>query len=107
MALTYGVAALGRPTFDVPFAEEMLGDAFRALDAAGIKTVGPRELLFDADAAEAAFKEIEAHGEIDALLIIQITFTDATMTVRLAERTNAPVAIWAVPEPPALVVDYA
>lgn len=99
MALTYGVAALGRPTFDVPYAEEMLDKAFAALHKAGIKTVGPKKLLFDADAAEAAFADIEAHADIDALLIIQITFTDATMTVRLAERTDAPVAVWAVPEP--------
>ncbi len=99
MGLTYGVAALGRPTFDVPFAEEMLEKAFDALEAAGISVVGPKRLLFDADAAETAFEEIAAHGAIDALLILQITFTDATMTVRLAERSPAPVAIWAVPEP--------
>ena len=99
MPLTYGVAALGRPTFDVPFAEEMLGNAFSTLEQAGITCVGSRSLLFDAGAAESAFAEIEAHGGIDALLILQITFTDATMTVRLAERAKAPVAIWAVPEP--------
>ncbi|MEL6361471.1 MAG: hypothetical protein AAFR21_10320 [Pseudomonadota bacterium] len=97
--LIYGVAALGRPTFDVPFAEEMLERAFAALDAAGIMTVGPRTLLYDADAAEKAFADIEAAGQIDALLILQITFTDATMTVSLAKRSAAPIAIWAVPEP--------
>jgi len=99
MTLTYGVAALGRPTFDVPFAEEMMHKAFKALDDAGIKTVGPRELLFDADAAEKAVADIEAAGTIDALLILQITFTDATMTVKLAGNATVPVAVWAVPEP--------
>ncbi|MEM1103539.1 MAG: hypothetical protein AAGH48_05490 [Pseudomonadota bacterium] len=99
MSLTYGVVALGRPTFDVPFAEEMLAKALDALKAADIAVVGPPKLLFDADAAEEAMGEIEAGPDIDALLILQITFTDATMTVRLAERTTAPVAIWAVPEP--------
>ena len=99
MSLTYGVAALGRPTFDVPFAEEKLAAAFAAFDRAGIATVGPKSLLFDADAAEKAVAEIDAHGEIDALVILQITFTDATMTVKLAEQSRAPVAIWAVPEP--------
>ncbi len=99
MALTYGVAALGRPTFDVPFAEEKLAQAFAALDAAGITTVGRRELLFDAAAAEDAFAEIDAAGPIDLLLLIQVTFTDATMTVALADRVDAPVAIWAIPEP--------
>lgn len=99
MTLTYGVAALGRPTFDVPFAEEMTMKAFAAIEAAGISAVGPRKLLYDAAAAEEAIAAIKDGGPIDALLILQITFTDATMTVNLARAATAPVAIWAVPEP--------
>jgi len=98
MALTYGVAALARPTFDVSFAESEAARAFEALESAGIRTIGPRELLFDADAAEAALAEIETR-EIDLLLILQVTFTDASMTVRMAERSPAPVALWGLPEP--------
>ncbi len=99
MALTYGVAALGRPTFDVPFAEEKLAECFAALDVAGIKAIGPRTLLYDADAARAAIAQINQADGIDALLILQITFTDATMTVEIAQNANVPVGIWAVPEP--------
>lgn len=99
MSLVYGVAALARPTFDVPFAEEMKDRAFAAIERAGVRAVGSKKLLFDAAAAEEAVREIEAAGKIDALLILQITFTDATMTVKLADRARAPVAIWAVPEP--------
>lgn len=97
--LTYGVAALARPTFDVPFAEQMKDRAFAALDAAGIRTVGPRELLFDRDAAAKAVAEIAAAGPVDLLLILQITFTDASMTVKLARESSTPIAVWAVPEP--------
>ena len=99
MSLTYGVAALARPTFDVPFAEDMKARAFAALEAAGIRTVGPRELLFDRDAAERAVAQIRDAGPIDLLLILQVTFTDATMTVKLAKEATTPIAIWAVPEP--------
>lgn len=99
MTLTFGVAALGRPTFDVPYAEEMKDKAFAAIEAAGIRVVGPRSLLYDATAAEAAIAEIKNRDKIDALLILQITFTDATMTVKLAKEASAPVAVWAVPEP--------
>lgn len=99
MALVYGVAALARPTFDVTFAEEKMAKAFEALDLAGIKTVGPRELLFDTDAAKTALDEIKTSGPIDALLLLQITFTDATNTVNLAGEVDVPLAIWAVPEP--------
>jgi L-fucose isomerase-like protein len=97
--LTYGVAVLARPTFDVPFAEEMKNRAFAALEAAGIRAVGPPELLFDRAAAEQAVAQIAAAGPIDLLLILQITFTDATMTVKLAREARTPIAIWAVPEP--------
>ena len=97
--LTYGVAVLARPTFDVPFAEQMKDRAFAALEAAGIRAVGPRALLFDRAAAESAVAEIAAAGPIDLLLILQITFTDATMTVKLAREATTPIAIWAVPEP--------
>lgn len=99
MSLVYGVAALGRPTFDVPFAEDMMAKAFAAIEAAGIRAVGPRNLLYDAAAAEDAVAAITAAGKIDALLILQVTFTDATMTVKLARGAPAPVAVWAVPEP--------
>jgi len=99
MALIYGVAVLARPTFDVPFAEEMKQRAFAALDAAGIRTVGPRELLFDRAAAEQALTKIAAAGPIDLMLILQITFTDATMTVEIARGSKVPLALWAVPEP--------
>jgi L-fucose isomerase-like protein len=99
MSLTYGVAALARPTFDVPFAEDMQNRAFAALEAAGIRAVGPRELLFDRAAAEQAVAGIRAAGPIDLLLILQVTFTDATMTVKLAKDATTPLAIWALPEP--------
>lgn len=99
MSLTYGVVALARPTFDVPFAQDMKDRAFAALDSAGIRTLGSRELLFDRAAAEQAIAAIRAAGQIDLLLILQITFTDATMTVKLAAQSTTPLAIWAVPEP--------
>lgn len=99
MTLTYGVAPLGRPTFDVPFAEEMLGKAFAAFETAGVRTLGPRTLLYDAAAAQSALAEIAQAGPIDALVILQVTFTDATMTVKIAQEAAAPVVIWALPEP--------
>jgi L-fucose isomerase-like protein len=99
MGLRFGVAALARPTFDVPFAEDMKNRAFAALEAAGIEAVGPRELLFDRAAAERAVEEIRGAGPVDLLLILQVTFTDATMTVEIARGATVPLAVWAVPEP--------
>jgi L-fucose isomerase-like protein len=93
-----GVLALARPTFDVPYAEEMAAKAFAQLDAAGFVTVGPRNLLFDADSARQAVAEL-VHEKFDALLLLQVTFTDASMTLELAKAIQAPLAIWAFPEP--------
>lgn len=99
MTLRYGVIALARTTFDMEFAEEMKTRVFAALDAAGIATVGPRTLACDTKQAEAALSEIAEQGDIDVLLIVQITFTDASMTIEMARQSKVPVAIWGVPEP--------
>ncbi len=96
--MAIGVLALARPTFDVPYAEEMAAKAFATLDATGLQTVGPRTLLFDADAARLAAAEL-MHERLDALLLLQVTFTDASMTLELARQIKAPLAIWAFPEP--------
>jgi L-fucose isomerase-like protein len=96
--MAIGVLALARPTFDVPYAEEMAAKAFATLDAAGLKTVGPRILLLDADAARAAAMQL-AGEKLDALLLLQVTFTDASMTLELTKQIKAPLAIWAFPEP--------
>ncbi len=99
MTLKFGVIALARTTFDMEFAEETKNKAFAALDAASIATVGPRTLSCDTEQAKTALAEINAQGDIDLLLIVQITFTDASMTIEMARQSDVPVAIWGVPEP--------
>jgi L-fucose isomerase-like protein len=98
MPLTIGVAALARPTFDVPYAEEMAAKAFAALDRLGHTITGSRVLLFDADAARGAVAEL-GRQKLDLLLLLQVTFTDASMTLEIARGAAAPLAIWAFPEP--------
>jgi hypothetical protein len=93
-----GILPLARPTFDVPFAEETLARALAALEAGGHMLVGTRGLLFDATATEAALATF-AGQRLDLLLVLQVTFTDATMTVKIAEAARAPLGIWAFPEP--------
>ena len=98
MSQTIGVLPLGRPTFDVAFAEQTLAKALAALDATDHRIVGPRALLFDAEATGAALEALSAQGP-DLLLILQVTFTDASMTVAAATTLDAHLAIWAFPEP--------
>ena len=92
-----GVVALGRPTFDVPFAEETARRAFEALTQLDVEIVGPQALLFDADGVRDALPSLQAE-QIDLLLLLQVTFTDATMTVAIAEAIDAPMLLWGFPE---------
>ena len=48
-----GIIALGRSTFDVAFAEEVLAQAGNRLQTMDADFVGTPELLFDAQAVEA------------------------------------------------------
>ena len=95
---TIGVLPLARPTFDVPFAEENTAKAFEVLEKSGHQIIGSKELLFDTDAAEKALDAL-AGESLDLLLILQVTFTDASMTVAIANRFETPLAIWSFPEP--------
>lgn len=95
---TIGVLPLGRPTFDVPFAEETLAEMLHALDAIGHRIVGPRSLLMDGASGAAAIAELTAQGP-DLVLVLQVTFTDAMMIARVSDAFRCPLAIWAPPEP--------
>ena len=80
-----GILPLGRPTFDVPFAEEKLAAMLARLDVAELNVVGSRNLLMGWDATEKAIEEIQATG-VDRLLVLQVTFTDASAIVAAADR---------------------
>ena len=94
-----GLLPLGRPTFDVPYAEEKLAGMLEVLEQTGVTLIGPKTLLFDGDATRAAMADIATQSP-DAVLILQVTFTDAAMTVAAANTfADLPLHIWAVPEP--------
>ena len=96
--LTIGVLPLGRPTFDVAFAEEMLAGMMADLRASGHRLIGPEKLLMDADATQAAMTDIKAEKP-DRILILQVTFTDAGMVAEAANAFAKPLALWSIPEP--------
>ncbi|MBD3679648.1 MAG: hypothetical protein HUJ27_14780 [Rhodobacteraceae bacterium] len=93
-----GLLPLGRPTFDVDYANEKLAAMLSDLDGAGHEIIGPRVLLFDEEATRTAIDELRA-ADVDQVLILQVTFTDASMTAMIGEVFDQPLSIWAVPEP--------
>ncbi|MCY6383568.1 L-fucose/L-arabinose isomerase family protein [Hoeflea prorocentri] len=95
---TLGVLPLGRPTFDVAFAEEKLKAMLDALATSGKTLCGPATLLMDEAATKEGIEQIKA-AKPDAVLILQVTFTDAGATMAAASAFDMPLGLWAVPEP--------
>ena len=92
-----GVLALARPTFDVPYAEEVAGAAMQTLGGLDAELIGDDSLLFDAAATEQALEQFDG-VELDALLLLQVSFTDSSMTEAIGARFDAPIIIWSFPE---------
>ncbi len=92
-----GVVALARPTFDVEFAEEVAAAAFAVLDGVAPGWRGPRRLAYDVAATEATLGQLPI-DELDALVVLQVTFTDATMTDAIDAAVAMPPIYWAFPE---------
>jgi L-fucose isomerase-like protein len=89
---------LARTTFDIPLANEVTRSARQALQSAGLELVGPDELITDLGMAQAVAREL-SNQALDLLLIYQATFADSTMVTALAQAVDAPLFLWAVPEP--------
>ncbi len=95
---TIGILPLGRETFDVPFAEANLEAMLAVLEASGHRIVGSKGLLFDAKATRDAIAVLKADAP-DHIVLLQVTFTDASMAVEIAGSFSQPFSIWAIPEP--------
>ena len=93
-----GILPLGRPTFDVTYAEQKLALMLKCLEKTGHQIVGPRQLRLDEDTTVAAMETLRG-AAIDHLLVLQVTFTDASMASLASSEFDQPLSIWAVKEP--------
>jgi len=89
---------LARTTFDIPFAKEKATAAKNALLNARLDLVGSADLITDTLGVEQTIQNI-AGVELDLVVIFQATFADSTMAKALARALDAPIFLWAVPEP--------
>ncbi len=92
-----GVAILARPTFDVPYAGEMAAAAWQRLNELGHELVGSPDLIIDVEALSRATAAL-ANEPLDAVVIVQATFADATLAAAIADVNPAPILLWAIPE---------
>lgn len=90
--------AIARPTFDVPFAAELSTSAFELVRTLDAEAVGSHELCMDEQAVRSAARAW-AETTLDALVVMQATFADSTLVTQAAATTDAPLVLWAAPEP--------
>lgn len=95
--LRIALIPIARPTFDIPFAVEMLHEARQNLNAHAFDLVGPQDLIMDLETAGAVALELET-ADIDLCVIFQASFADSTMVTTLLEKLDALPVLWAVPE---------
>jgi L-fucose isomerase-like protein len=94
--MTYGLVAIARPTFDVPFAQETAHTATVNLASAGYEIAGASDLTMDSLKLDEALTQLKAQG-VDALIVLQATFADSSLAVQAAAM-NVPLVLWAFPE---------
>ena len=92
-----GIIAIGRPTFDVPFAQSVADQAAANLERDGHEIVGSANLVMDNESARSSLHDLSSE-KLDALVVFQATFADSTLIVQISE-TNLPLILWAFPEP--------
>ncbi|MCJ7434331.1 MAG: L-fucose/L-arabinose isomerase family protein [Anaerolineales bacterium] len=93
-------AALARPTFDVPLAQQVTQQACDQLQQAGFELLTADSLIADLAGVQAYLSKLDGleYAGIDLLIIFQATFADSTMVVEIAQAVDAPILLWAVPE---------
>ena len=69
-------------------------ETLAGLDA---ELVGNADLFFDAETTEPALGRFEG-DDLDALLLLQVSFTDSSMTEAIGARFDAPIIMWSFPE---------
>ncbi len=91
-----GFLAIGRPTFDVEFAEEQTRTALANLSSSAA-VVGVPALLMDTDAGREAARAL-ANEDCDSVVVFQATFADSTLVAAIGEEVTSPLILWAIPE---------
>lgn len=89
---------IARRTFDIPLAKEMADKAKVALGSDSLELVGPTNLVTDGFGLEQVTEDL-TDVEIDLVVVFQATFADSSMVTALAGAVEAPIFLWAIPEP--------
>lgn len=94
--MRYGFLAIGRPTFDVSFAQESADAALANLRSTGMDVVGSSDVAMDEPTVRLRLADATTPG-VDALIVLQATFADSSLAVAATDH-DLPVVLWAIPE---------
>lgn len=90
---------LGRPQFDIALANKYFDSVAEVIKQAGIEVeIITKPITVDAEVAEVV--TVLRKAQISAVVVVQGTFTDASMILTLASSINLPLLIWSFKEVP-------
>ncbi len=92
-----GFVPIARPTFDLDLARQLTSQVCDSLRAAGYTLIGSQDLVMDSAAVDSRISQL-ADASCDMLLVLQSTFADSAMVLRLARALDMPLLLWALPE---------
>ncbi|MED5532212.1 MAG: hypothetical protein VYA61_07585, partial [Pseudomonadota bacterium] len=93
-----GLLALARSTFDINYANKKLNQCKKFLELTEHTIIGNGKLLLDDFDASSEIDSLKQEN-FDFILILQVTFTDSSTVLKVANDFNQPIGIWAFPEP--------
>lgn len=92
-----GAIMVGRPFFDIEHATKQYGAVLEGLKGMGIQIVQAEKYVTNAVEAAAAAAELNKQ-DVEAVVIVQGTFADASVILSLASHIDVPLLLWAVKE---------
>jgi L-fucose isomerase-like protein len=94
-----GFVPIARVNFDMELAENTTRRFRENLEINGLRVIGGEQMITDQHMAKSAIDRLSKE-DLDLLLVFQSTFADSTMITEIAEGTESPIFLWAVPEAP-------
>ena len=96
--INIGLVAIARSTFDMALAGQLFEHVRSNLLKAGFSVSSPDTLIGDVNEAAETSRRL-AGDPLDLLILLQATFADSTIAAHLAQDVDAPILLWALPEP--------
>jgi len=96
--LKVGLVHTGIPALDIEYADRSRDALFRKLKELECDIIGYERAVVESGQALAAAESMRK-ADVDLLVVLAGTFTQDPVMLNIVQNVNAPVVLWAVPEP--------